>query len=156
LSKDLWSLWSWVFLACGLFPTRNVYNIGLQERKEQSSQNIHFQWINYKRGDLNLAGDQSCLIGGRWPSFLPNFSDNHLPHLSLGRGAAISKDRFHLGVNFAVPGWIHMIPFDGGGAFLPKRTLGATGENWKVEPSSFLGSGPSSCYRKRKWNKKRN
>jgi hypothetical protein len=37
--------------------------------------------------------------------------------------------------------------FDKGGAFLPKRTMGATGENLKVEPSSFLGSGPSSCFR---------
>jgi hypothetical protein len=36
--------------------------------------------------------------------------------------------------------------FDGGGAFLAKRVMGATGENLKVEPSSFLGSGPSSCY----------
>jgi hypothetical protein len=49
-----------------------------------------------------------------------------------------------------------MIPFDGGGAFLPKRTTGATGENWKVEPSSFLGSEPSSCYRESKWDKKKN
>jgi hypothetical protein len=31
--------------------------------------------------------------------------------------------------------------FDGGGAFLPKRAMGATGKNLKVEPSSFLGSG---------------
>jgi hypothetical protein len=46
--------------------------------------------------------------------------------------------------------------FDGGGAFVPKRTMGAIGENWKVEPSSFLGSGPSSCCRKRKWNQRRN
>jgi hypothetical protein len=47
-----------------------------------------------------------------------------------------------------------MIPFEGGGAFLPKRTTGAIGENRKIDPSSFLGSGPSSCYRKRKWNHK--
>jgi hypothetical protein len=36
-----------------------------------------------------------------------------------------------------------MILFEGGGAFLPKRTTGAIGENWKIDPSSFLGSGPS-------------
>jgi hypothetical protein len=47
-----------------------------------------------------------------------------------------------------------MIPFEGGGAFLPKRTTGAIGENQKTDPSSFLGSGPSSCCRKRKWNQK--
>jgi hypothetical protein len=35
--------------------------------------------------------------------------------------------------------------FDRGGTSMPKRTIGATGENLKVEPSSFLGSGPSSC-----------
>jgi hypothetical protein len=45
-----------------------------------------------------------------------------------------------------------MMAFDGGGAFLPKRTTGATGENMKMEPSSFLGFGPSSCYRENKWN----
>jgi hypothetical protein len=49
-----------------------------------------------------------------------------------------------------------MIPFDGGGAFLPKWTMGATGENWKVEPSSSLGSGPSSYCRESKWNQKKN
>jgi hypothetical protein len=59
----------------------------------------------------------------------------------------MSKDRFRLGVGFTELGWICMMTFDGGGAFLPKRTTGASGENWKVEPSSFLGSGPSSCCR---------
>jgi hypothetical protein len=43
-----------------------------------------------------------------------------------------------------------MILFEEGGAFLPKRTIGAIGENWKTDPSSFLGSGPSSCYGKSK------
>jgi hypothetical protein len=38
-----------------------------------------------------------------------------------------------------------MILFEGGGAFLLKRTTGAIGENWKLDPSLFLGSGPSSC-----------
>jgi hypothetical protein len=60
----------------------------------------------------------------------------------------MSEDHFHLGVDFAEPGWIRMMAFDGGGAFLPKRTTGATSENWKVEPSSFLGSGPSSSAEK--------
>jgi hypothetical protein len=114
-----------------------------------------FRGSNYKKGDLNLADDRSFLSGGRWSRFLPNFFDNHLSHLDLCPGEAISEDRFRLGVSFVVPGWIWMIPFDGGGAFLPKGTTGATGENWKVEPSSFLGSGPSSCCRKSKWNQKR-
>jgi hypothetical protein len=69
--------------------------------------------------------------------------------------AETSEDHFRLGVSFAVPGWIRMIPFEGGGAFLPKRTMGATGKNWKVELSSFLGSGPSSYCRKNKWNQER-
>jgi hypothetical protein len=47
-----------------------------------------------------------------------------------------------------------MIPFEGGGVFLPKSTTGAIGENRKTDPSSFLGSGPSSCCRKREWNQK--
>jgi hypothetical protein len=38
-----------------------------------------------------------------------------------------------------------MMPFEGGGAFLPKSTIGATGRNRKLDPSSFLGFGPSSC-----------
>jgi hypothetical protein len=63
---------------------------------------------------------------------------------------------FRLEDGFPEPGWIRMMTFDGGGAFLPKRTMGATGENWKVEPSSFLGFRPSSCYRKNKWNQRRN
>jgi hypothetical protein len=41
-----------------------------------------------------------------------------------------------------------MMLFEGGGAFLPKRTTGAIGENWKLDPSSFLGSRPSSCYKR--------
>jgi hypothetical protein len=45
-----------------------------------------------------------------------------------------------------------MMTFDGGGAFLLKRTMGATGKNMKIEPSSLLGSRPSSCCRKNKWN----
>jgi hypothetical protein len=44
-----------------------------------------------------------------------------------------------------------MMAFDGGGAFLPKRTMGATGENMKEEPSLFLGSGPSSSCGENKW-----
>jgi hypothetical protein len=64
----------------------------------------------------------------------------------------MSEVRFCLGVDFAEPSWIRMMAFDGGGAFLPKRTTGATGENAKMEPSSFLGSGPSSCCRENKWN----
>jgi hypothetical protein len=59
----------------------------------------------------------------------------------------MSEDCFHLEVDFAKPGWIRIIAFDGGGA---KRTTGAIGENWKVEPSSFLGSGPSSSCTKSK------
>jgi hypothetical protein len=45
-----------------------------------------FRGSNYKKGDLNLADDWSFLSGGRWPRFLPNFSNNHLPHFDLGSG----------------------------------------------------------------------
>jgi hypothetical protein len=48
-----------------------------------------------------------------------------------------------------------MMLFEGGGAFLPNRTAGATGENWKIDPSSFWGSRPSSCCKKSEWNQKR-
>jgi hypothetical protein len=61
------------------------------------------------------------------------------------------ENRFRLGVDFAEPGLIRMMAFDGGGAFLPKRTMGATGENMKEEPSLFLGSGPSSSCGENKW-----
>jgi hypothetical protein len=60
--------------------------------------------------------------------------------------------RFRLEADFVESGWIRMMTFDGGGAFLPKKTIGATGKNLKVEPSSFLGSGPSSCCREHKRN----
>jgi hypothetical protein len=66
----------------------------------------------------------------------------------------MSGVRFCLGADFVEPGWIRMMTFDGGGAFLPKRTTGATGENWKVEPSLFLGSGSSSCCRENEWNQR--
>jgi hypothetical protein len=46
-----------------------------------------------------------------------------------------------------VLGWICITLFEGGGAFLPKRTTGATGRKQKGVPSSFIGSGPSSCCR---------
>jgi hypothetical protein len=68
----------------------------------------------------------------------------------------VSEDHFRLGVNFVVLSWIRIMPFEGGGAFLPKRTTGATGKNWKLDPSSFLGFGPSFCRKKSKWNQKRN
>jgi hypothetical protein len=70
--------------------------------------------------------------------------------LVWARGAAMSEDNFRLGVDFAEPGRICIMAFDGGGAFLSKRTTGTIGENWKMKPSSFLGSGPSSCCRKNK------
>jgi hypothetical protein len=55
-----------------------------------------------------------------------------------------------LEADFVESGWIRIMTFDRGGASLPKRTTGAISENLKVEPSSFLGSGPSSCYREKK------
>jgi hypothetical protein len=70
--------------------------------------------------------------------------------LAQARGATASEDCFRLGVSFAVLGWICMMLFEGGGTFLPKRTTGAIGKKKKGDPSSFVGSGPSSCYRNRK------
>jgi hypothetical protein len=64
----------------------------------------------------------------------------------------MSEARFRLEADFAESGWIHMMTFDGGGAFLPNKTMGATGKNLKVKPSSFLGSEPSSCCRENKRN----
>jgi hypothetical protein len=43
-----------------------------------------------------------------------------------------------------------MMLFEGGGAFLLKRTTGAIGENRKGDPSSFVGSRPSSYCRNRR------
>jgi hypothetical protein len=74
--------------------------------------------------------------------------------LARARGAAASEDCFRLGVSFAVLGWICMMLFEGGGAFLPKRTTGAISEKRKGDPSSFIGSGPSSCCRNGKQNQK--
>jgi hypothetical protein len=52
---------------------------------------------DYKKGDLNLADDQSFLSGGRCPYFLSNFSDDHLPHLDLGPGGSNIRGSFSLG-----------------------------------------------------------
>jgi hypothetical protein len=67
--------------------------------------------------------------------------------LARARGATASEDRFRLGVSLAVLGWICIMLFEGGGAFLPKKTTGATGKKQKGDPSSFIGSGPFSCCR---------
>jgi hypothetical protein len=63
----------------------------------------------------------------------------------MSSGATASEDRFRLGVSLAVLGWICIMLFEEGGAFLPKRTTGAIGKKQKGDPSSFIGSGPSSC-----------
>jgi hypothetical protein len=66
-----------------------------------------FRGSNYKKGDLNLADNQSFLSGGRWPRFLPNFSDNHLPHLDLGLGGQQYQRIISAwGSAFTVLGWI--------------------------------------------------
>jgi hypothetical protein len=107
-----------------------------------------------KEGDPKLANNWSFLARGRRHNFFPDLPDKDLPYLSTSPEATTSEDHLRLGVSFAVLGWICMIPFKGGGAFLPKRTTGASGENQKTDPLSFLGSGPSSCCRKRKWDQK--
>jgi hypothetical protein len=56
-----------------------------------------FRGSNYKKGDLCLADDRSFLSGGRWPCFVPNFSDNHLLHLDLGPGGSNIRGSFPLG-----------------------------------------------------------
>jgi hypothetical protein len=48
--------------------------------------------------------------------------------LARARRAIASEDCLRLGVSFAVLGWICMMLFEGGGAFLPKRTTGAIAE----------------------------
>jgi hypothetical protein len=48
--------------------------------------NVHVQKLNYKRGDPNLASNQSFLTGGRWPSCLPDFPNKYLPRLRVGPG----------------------------------------------------------------------
>src|SRR3954462_4946324 len=42
-------------------------------------------------------------------------------------------------------GWVCITTFFKGGEFLQKRTTGAGGRNSKLEPSSFVGAGPSCC-----------
>jgi hypothetical protein len=50
-----------------------------------------------------------------------------------------------LEADFGEIGWFCITTFFRGGEFLQKRTTGAWGKNSKGEPSSFVGSGPSSC-----------
>jgi hypothetical protein len=46
----------------------------------------------------------------------------------------MSETHFRLEADFVESGWICIMTFDGGSAFLPKRAMGATGKNLKVEP----------------------
>jgi hypothetical protein len=98
-----------------------------------------FRGSNYKRDDPNLVGDRSFLIGGRWPSFLPNFSYNHLPRLNLGSGGSDIRGLFPLG------GQLHgarLDPHDTfrwGGAFLPKKDHG--GNRRKLEGGAIIVPG---------------
>jgi hypothetical protein len=99
-----------------------------------------------KEGDPNLVSNWDFWVKRRWCSFLPDLLED-FPRLSTSSGATASEDRFRLGVSLAVLGWICIMLFEGGGAFLPKRTTGATGKKQKGDPSSFIGSGPFSCCR---------
>jgi hypothetical protein len=74
--------------------------------------------------------------------------------LARARGATASEDCLRLGVSFAILGWICMMLFEGDGVFLPKRTTGVIGEKRKGDPSSFVDSGPSSCYRNERRSQK--
>jgi hypothetical protein len=56
--------------------------------------------MNYEMGDPNLASNRSFLTGRRWPSFLPNFRDKHLPRLSVGSGGNSVRRSFPLGGQF--------------------------------------------------------
>jgi hypothetical protein len=59
--------------------------------------------------------------------------------------AANSEVALLLEADFGEIGWFCITTFFKGGEFLQKRTTGAGGKNSKGEPSSFVGSGPSSC-----------
>jgi hypothetical protein len=61
------------------------------------------------------------------------------------REAAGSEVDPLLEADFGEIGCFCIKTFFRGGEFLQKRTTGAGGKNSKGEPSSFTGSGPSSC-----------
>jgi hypothetical protein len=54
----------------------------------------------------------------------------------------MSKAHFRLEAGFAESGWIRMMTFDGRGAFLPKRTTGATGASYSA--SIYCSIGPKA------------
>jgi hypothetical protein len=85
---------------------------------------VHVQKANYKRGNPNLASNWSFLTIEDGPASFRIFLTSIFLVLVWTRGATASEDRFRLGVNFAVLGWIRMMLFEGEGAFLPKRTQG--------------------------------
>jgi hypothetical protein len=58
---------------------------------------VHVQKANYERGDPNLASNRSFLTGRRRPSFLPDFSNKHLPRLSMDSGGNSVERLFPLG-----------------------------------------------------------
>jgi hypothetical protein len=61
------------------------------------------------------------------------------------REAADPEVALLLEADFGEIGWFCITTFFKGGEFLQKRTTGAGGRNSKLEPSSFVGSGPSCC-----------
>jgi hypothetical protein len=74
-------------------------SIALDYKKGKSNQvkTDMFRGSNYEKGGLNVVDDRSFLSSGRWPRFLPNFSDNHLPHLHLGPRGRNIRGSFLLG-----------------------------------------------------------
>jgi hypothetical protein len=62
--------------------------------------------------------------------------------LVRAQGAAASEDRFRLGVNFAVLGWIRMMPFEGGGAFFAKENHRGNWQKLEVRSIIVLGLQP--------------
>src|SRR3954471_9526098 len=61
------------------------------------------------------------------------------------REAADPEAAWFLEADLGDIGLFCITTFFKGGEFLQKRTIGAGGRNSKLEPSSFVGSGPSCC-----------
>jgi hypothetical protein len=115
-------------------------------------ENGHEQKTNYERGKVIQTWLTTGIsgLGEDGATSFQIFLTRIFLVLARAQGATASEDCFRLGVSFAVLGWICMMLFEGGGMFLPKRTIGAIGKKQKGDPSSFVGSGPSSCCRNRK------
>jgi hypothetical protein len=97
-----------------------------------------------KEGDSNLVSNWEFWIRGRWHNFLPDLLNKDFPRLSTSSGGNSLRRSLLLGGQLCSTRLDLHYALRRRRCVLPKRTTGAIGKKQKGDPSSFVGSGPSS------------